>query len=109
MTNNSNPVSVDYSDEKLRIFVEEYITMQKKDFTYKGVCSYILYRAMEDGHTIMPVGALYDSHLLSLSDSDRIGHILKTIIYEGRIKSSESKQKQEAGFEMTTRFEKDNN
>lgn len=26
-----------YPDEKLRILVEEYITMQKKQFTFKGV------------------------------------------------------------------------
>lgn len=37
MTNNTNPISVTYSDEKLRILVEEYITMQRKEFTFKGV------------------------------------------------------------------------
>ena len=30
MTANTNPISVTYTDEKLRILVEEYITMQKK-------------------------------------------------------------------------------
>lgn len=37
-----NPIRVEYSDEKLRILVEEYITIQKKEFTFKGLCSYVL-------------------------------------------------------------------
>lgn len=38
----SNSISVTYSDAKLRILVEEYITQQKSGFTLKGVCSYVL-------------------------------------------------------------------
>lgn len=34
-----NPISVTYSDSKLRILVEEYITMQKHDFTFMSLCS----------------------------------------------------------------------
>lgn len=43
MNINTNPIAVTYSDEKLRILVEEYITQQKNEFTFKGVCAYILY------------------------------------------------------------------
>lgn len=49
MTNNNNQVSVTYTDSELRNLVEEYITQQKSEFTLKGVCSYILYWAVEDG------------------------------------------------------------
>lgn len=48
MTNNNNPVSVTYTDCELRNLVEEYITQQKSGFTLKGVCSYVLYWAVED-------------------------------------------------------------
>lgn len=51
MTNNTNPIKVDYSDAKLRILVDEFITMQRHEFTLRGVCDYILYRAMEEGST----------------------------------------------------------
>ena len=44
MPTNNKSISVTYTDEKLRILVEEYITMQKKEFTFKGVCPYFLYR-----------------------------------------------------------------
>lgn len=36
------PISVTYSDERLRTLVEEFITMQKHEFTFKEVCSYVL-------------------------------------------------------------------
>lgn len=48
MTNNNNQVSVTYTDAELRNLVEEYITQQKSGFTLKGVCSYVLYWAVED-------------------------------------------------------------
>ena len=37
MITNNNPIAVKYSDAKLRILVEEYITMQKHDFTFKSL------------------------------------------------------------------------
>lgn len=45
----NNPISVTYSDERLRTIVEEYITMQKQEFTFKDLCSYVLYWAKEVG------------------------------------------------------------
>ena len=42
-----NSIQVTYSDSKLRILVDEYITMQKHDFTFKSLCSYVLYWAKE--------------------------------------------------------------
>ena len=82
MTNN-NAISVDYSDEKLRILVEEYITMQKKEFTFKGVCDYILYRAMEEERT--KDDGLYDSNEMAPDDCGRVSRILNKIVEEKRI------------------------
>ena len=80
---NNNPISINYSDEKLRILVEEYITQQRTSFNLKGVCSYVLYWAMEDGHTIS--AGLFESNQLCAADSDRINVILGKIVGEGRI------------------------
>lgn len=60
MTTNTKPIAVKYSDAKLRNLDEEYITMQKHDFTFKSLCSYVLYRAMEEGRTVN-IG-LYESN-----------------------------------------------
>ena len=80
MTNN-NLISINYSDEKLRILVEEYITQQRSSFTLKGVCSYVLYWAMEDGNT----SDLYESFEMAGSDSERVKKLLEQIVREGRI------------------------
>lgn len=78
-----NPIAVNYSDEKLRILVEEYITMQKHEFTFSGLCSYVLYWAKEEGKTTNK--GLYASDKLEAADRERISVILRKIIGEGRI------------------------
>lgn len=85
MTNNKS-ISVTYSDEKLRIIVEEFITMQKADFTFKSLCSYVLYRAMEEEKTGNT--GLYESNQLSHADCERISVILRNIVKEGRLTSN---------------------
>ena len=86
MTNNTNPIPVDYSDSKLRILVEEYITMQRREFTFRGVCEYVLYRAMEEGRT--PGQTIYESNELQPDDQERVRCVLKKIADEGRIIAS---------------------
>ena len=76
---NTNAISINYSDEKLRILVEEYITQQRKEFSFQGLCSYILYWVMEDNH------ALYDSYQMTPSDSERVSRILDSIVKDGRL------------------------
>ena len=84
MTKN-NTISINYSDTQLRILVEEYITQQRSSFTLKGACSYVLYWAMESGHTAGGPGQIYDSDQLQTDDCDRVHVILEKIASEGRI------------------------
>lgn len=81
MNINTTSISVTYSDSKLRILVEEFITMQKHDFTFKSLCSYVLYRAMEEEKTANK--GLYESNQLSPADCERISGILRKIVKEG--------------------------
>ena len=83
MTANTNPIQVTYSNERLRTLVEEFITMQKADFTFKSLCSYVLYRAMEEDKTANT--GLYESNQLSPADCERISDILRKIVKEGRL------------------------
>ena len=83
MTFISNLIKLNYSDEKLSILVEEYIARQKKEFTFKGVCAYILYWAMED--EMAARGTLYATNELQQADLDRISRILEKIVKDGRI------------------------
>lgn len=83
MTNKNTTISVTYSDERLRTLVEEFITMQKREFTFKDLCSYVLYWAKEEGKTANT--GLYESNQLCSADCERISRILHKIIIEGRI------------------------
>lgn len=90
----NNTISINYSDEKLRILIEEYITQQRTSFTLKDVSSYVLYWAMEDGHTSGT--GLYESDQLAFADCDRISGVLVKLADEGRIAISGE------GFEKLT-------
>lgn len=90
MAINVNPISVTYSDERLRTLVEEFITMQKHEFTFSGLCSYVLYWAKEEGKTAN--AGLYESDQLDAVDCDRINQILKKIVSEGRIAVADESQ-----------------
>ena len=78
-----NPIQVNYTDQELRILIEEFIAMQRTSFTFKGVCSYILYRAMEEGKTANK--GIFESNQLDEKDSASVGIILDKIIAKGRI------------------------
>ena len=72
-------ISINYSDEKLRILVEEYIAQQWKVFSFQGLCSYILYWAKEDNL------APHDSYNMTESDIERVRVILDSIVKDGRL------------------------
>ena len=80
----NNPISVNYTDYELRNLVEEYITQQKSEFTLKGVCSYILYWAVEDDK-VSDAKAPIEGNELSCHDQSRILQVLDSIIADGRI------------------------
>lgn len=82
MTNNT-AITVTYSDSRLRTLVEEFIIMQKHEFTFKDLCSYVLYWAKEEGKTAND--GLYESNELDKADSDRLACVLEKIVKEGRI------------------------
>ena len=87
MNTNTTPISVTYSDERLRTLVEEFITMQKHEFSFKDLCSYVLYWAKEEGKAAN--NGLYESNELDAVDSDRLARILEKIVKEGRIVATE--------------------
>lgn len=84
MTQN-NAIGIDYSDQRLRVHVEEYITQQRGTFSLQGACAYVLYWAMEDGHTLPAAGTLYQSDKLSPADCQHMSAVLNKIVLERRI------------------------
>ena len=86
--NDTNNISLTYFDSELRNLIEEYITQQKAEFTFTGVCSYIAYWAMEDGKKSGHSNIIYESNQIQPDDQDRVRRGLGTIIRDGRITAS---------------------
>lgn len=86
MTNNNNQVSVTYTDAELRNLVGEFITQQKSEFTLKGLCSYVLYWAVEDDKVAQGNGLIV-SNAISNADQDRVKRLLEAVVTDGRIVS----------------------
>lgn len=82
----NNPISVEYTDAELRNLVEEYITQQKSGFTLKGVCSYVLYWAVEDDK-VAQGDSLIESNAISNADQQRVKRLLGAVVTDGRIVS----------------------
>ena len=80
-----NPIALAYTDSELRTLVEEFIFQQKKEFTFKSLCSFILYWAMEEGKTARNGNSVRESNELPESDQDRVRRILESIVKDGRI------------------------
>ena len=87
----NNAIGINYSDQSLRVLVEEYITQQRSAFTLQGVCNYVLYWAIEDGHTTC-IG-LFDGNQLCAADCQRVSSLLQQIVREGRIAADGDKYK----------------
>ena len=85
MSLNTNPIAVTYTNAELRSLVEEFIFQQKKEFTFKSLCSSILYWATEEGKTFGDGSAARESNELQESDQDRVRRILESIVKDGRI------------------------
>ena len=81
----NNPITLTYSDAELRYLVEEFIVQQKMEFTFKSLCSFILYWAMEEEKTVMNGSAIRGSNELHESGQERVRHILESIAKDGRI------------------------
>lgn len=85
-----NNILIQYTDTELRNLVEEFITQQKSEFSIKGVCSYILYWAVED-EKVAEAKTLIESNVLSNDDQDRVKQVLGAVVADGRIAESTSK------------------
>ena len=80
-----NPIALAYTDSELRTLVDEFIFQKKKEFTFKSLCSFILYWAMEEGKTAGNGSAIRESNELRESNQGRVQSILDSIVKDGRI------------------------
>ena len=81
----TNPIHINYFDARLHVLVEEYITQQRSAFTLQGLCSYVLYWAIEEGQAFPCDNGLFEGDKICGADCERISSVLARIAAEGRI------------------------
>jgi len=84
MTDNCKYLTLYYSDAELRNLIEEYMTQQKAEFTFEGVCSFIAYWAMEEGMKTGASKIIYESNKIQPDDQDRVRRVLDAFIRDAR-------------------------
>lgn len=84
MIDNRHYLILSYSDAELRNLIEEYITQQKAEFTFEGVCSFIAYWAMEEGMKTGASKIIYESNKIQPDDQDRVRRVLDAFIRDAR-------------------------
>ena len=89
----TNPIKISYTDARLRVLVEEYITQRRGPFTLKDVCSCILYWAIEEGKATQFGDRIFKGEKICHADCERISVALEKIVSEGRITSNGDKFK----------------
>ena len=82
--NDTNHISLTYSDAELHNLIEEYIIQQKAEFTLTGVCSFIAYWAMEEGMKTRASKIIYESNKIQPDDQDRVRRVLDAFIRDAR-------------------------
>ena len=81
----TNPIKINYSDARLRVLVEEYVTQQRSAFTLQGLCSYVLYWAIEEGQASPSDNGLFECDKICQEDCERVSAVLEKVVKEGRI------------------------
>lgn len=75
-TSDSNPVPVTYDDQELMILVDKYLSERNDEFSYKGICRYVVNEAKRNDKVEGAPHTKYSSSDISIADGIRISKIL---------------------------------
>lgn len=75
-TSDSNPVPVTYDDQELLTIIDMYLSEMNGEFSYKGVCHYVVNEAKRNNKVEGAPHTKYSSSDISIADGIRISKIL---------------------------------
>lgn len=81
----SNPVPVIYTDQELKILIDKYLLDMKGEFSYKGVCHYVVNEAKCNNKVEGAPNTKYSSSDISIADGIRISKALWEKIWKKEI------------------------
>lgn len=104
VTYDPNPVPVTYTAEELGRKIDEYIKEVNTEFSFKGVCQYILDCAIKDGKVRDAEHTQYSSRELNPFSSIEVSKYLWELIWSKRIYIAFGENPYAAHYNGDTRF-----
>ena len=84
-TSGSNPVPVTYDNQELLGIIDKFLSEINDEFSYKGVCRYIVNEAKRNNKVEGAPNTRYSSSDISIADGIRISKILWEKIWNKEI------------------------
>lgn len=99
-----NPVPVTYSDQELKSLIDNYLSDIKGEFSYKGVCHYVVNEAKRNNKAEGAPNTKYSSSDISIADGIRVSRILWEKIWNKEIFIAFGDNPYRAQYKDDTRF-----
>ena len=104
MIYDSNPVPVTYTTEELAKVIEEYLKDITTEFSFRGICSYIVEKAIKDGKVRNSSNTQYSSRLMNPLSAIEVSKYLWKLIWDKKIYIAFGENPYSAHYNGDTRF-----
>lgn len=85
VTYDPNPVPVTYTQEELNQVIEDFLKGGTTEFSFRGLCSYIVEKAIKEGKVPNASHTQYGSRELNPSSAIEVSKCLWELIWDKRI------------------------
>lgn len=85
LTYDSNPVPVTYTQEELRLVIDDYLNDVTLEFSFRGICSYIIDKAITEGKVPDASHTQYSSREMSPLSAIEVSKYLWELIWDKKI------------------------
>jgi len=104
VTYDSNPVPVTYTQEELRQVVDSYLKEVHTEFSFRGICSYIVDKAIKEGKVRDASHTKYSSREMSPLSAIEASKCLWELIWDKKIFIAFGENPYAARYSGDTRF-----
>ena len=104
VTYDPNPVPVTYTQEELRQVIEDFLKEGTTEFSFRGLCSYIVDKAIKDGMVRDASHTQYSSRELSPLSAIEVSKCLWELIWDKKIFIAFGENPYAAHYAGDTRF-----
>ena len=104
VTCDSNPVPITYSQEELKQVIEDYLKEVDTEFSFRGLCSYIVDKALKEGKVCDASHTQYSSREMSPLSAIEVSKCLWKLIWDKKIFIAFGENLYAARYAGDTRF-----